>query len=166
MIPADPFHFYLLVLVDLYDNHTSVFWDVVTQMKMIEDSSTNYAQAHSRISGNIRGEILDPPESQMVDFPSLHALAKHVIQIIEVQEVSIRLSKDIRRAHVKIASKEWTGPAEQAIENTAAALDYHEGLFQNMLTGSLTLEKRLSNQINLVIKIHILPSPPLLLTAP
>ncbi|KAI9823575.1 MAG: hypothetical protein M1832_002356 [Thelocarpon impressellum] len=132
----DPFHIYLLIMVEWYGWINTMYWALRDDVGEIETTTTE-------------GD-LNPATIEALDFGRLHRLAKDVIQALEVVEVAIRSITTMQKAHEGIA---FDDSERAAAQHAQEAQEYHRMTFQGAATRITTLEKRLNNQINLAFNL-------------
>lgn len=136
---GDPFLLYLTICSEWYQTNLKMFWHLQSEVSAIE-------------RGTDRG--VDEP-----DFHDVHDLAKHCIQSVEIAESAINVLSLLQSEHERVVGGNFGQHVE--VDRVRAGLEHELVLFRGVMSMFMTLEKRMSNQINLVLPF--LPvCPPLL----
>ncbi|KAG9554580.1 hypothetical protein KCU71_g9460, partial [Aureobasidium melanogenum] len=130
-----PYAFHVILLDALVDIYDQSIWDLSTRIQ------TDCYNVKNR------------KHMDKTDFPGLHEVARHTAHATETVQVAGNVIERMASECEALAERENDGDAEQAMHERLESLRMHHSMMLGVAARSISNEKRLSNEINLVFNM-------------
>lgn len=146
-----PYLFHVLLLDALVPIYDQSIWDLSERMRKIEkvptfETLTMFLKILTAIFYDIQKRERLTDES----FPMLHEVARHTAHATETVQVAGNVIERMASECEALAERETDDDAEQAMYERLESLRMHHSMMLGVAARSISNEKRLSNEINLV----------------